>query len=120
VNHRVDLFDYNQKRDLFKRGRANPLIFDQERNHFNPAGNSVHIHVYVWPHVMYISSRDSSYTLDFSTSVHMNDCTMYVLKCAPHVGYKLHVQVTSYKEQKKLLLSMLLLLLPGTVTFCVY
>jgi hypothetical protein len=79
------------------------------------------MYVYVWPHVMYISSRDSSCILDFSTStsVHMNVLPV----CAPHVGYMyVHVQVTSYKlqvtsykykEQKNLLLL-------TTVTFCVY
>jgi hypothetical protein len=56
------------------------------------------MYVYVWPHVMYISSRDSSCILDFSTStsVHMNVLPV----CAPHVGYMyVHVQVTSYKLQ---------------------
>jgi hypothetical protein len=81
----------------------------------------MYVYVYVWPHVMYISSRDSSCILDFSTStsVHMNVLPV----CAPHVGYMyVHVQVTSYKlqvtsykykEQKNLLLL-------TTVTFCVY
>jgi hypothetical protein len=73
------------------------------------------MYVYVWPHVMYISSRDSSCILDFSTStsVHMNVLPV----CAPHVGYMyVHVQVTSYKLQvtstrsKKICYYLLLLL----------